>query len=62
MLGNLDERSDIWAAGVILYIMLTGNAPFIGNNDAEIMKAINKKKALYPEESFKNISDEAKDL
>jgi calcium-dependent protein kinase len=46
LLGNLDERSDIWAAGVILYIMLTGNAPFIGNNDAEIMKAIKKKCSL----------------
>ena len=62
LLGNLDERSDIWAAGVILYIMLTGNAPFNGNNDAEIIKAINKKKASYPENDFKNISDEAKDL
>ena len=62
LLGNLDERSDIWAAGVILYIMLTGNAPFDGTNDADIIKAINKKKALYPEDSFKNISNEAKDL
>ena len=62
LLGNLDERSDIWAAGVILYIMLTGNAPFNGNTDAEIIKAINKKKASYPESDFKNISDEAKDL
>ena len=62
LLGNLDERSDIWAAGVILYIMLTGNAPFNGNTDAEIIKAINKKKATYPENDFKNISDEAKDL
>jgi calcium-dependent protein kinase len=42
--------------------MLTGNAPFNGNNDAEIIKAINKKKATYPENDFKNISDEAKDL
>ena len=62
LIGNLDEKSDIWAAGVILYIMLTGNAPFNGNNDAEIIKAINKKKATYPENDFKNISDEAKDL
>jgi calcium-dependent protein kinase len=42
--------------------MLTGNAPFNGNNDAEIIKVINKKKATYPENDFKNISDEAKDL
>ena len=60
--GNYDEKCDIWSAGVILYIMLSGDPPFNGEDDNAIYRAISKKKYNFPEEQWKNISKEAKDL
>jgi hypothetical protein len=37
---NVDERTDIWALGVILYRLLTGKAPFGGTSPGEILSAI----------------------
>jgi TolB-like protein/Tfp pilus assembly protein PilF/predicted Ser/Thr protein kinase len=37
---SLDLRSDIFSFGAVLYEMVTGNAPFVGNNPAAIMAAI----------------------
>jgi calcium-dependent protein kinase len=60
--GKYDEKCDIWSAGVILYILLSGNPPFNGPNDNEIYKKISLKKFDFPQKYFENISDEAKDL
>lgn len=36
----VDQRTDIWALGVILYQLLTGSLPFEGSNQLEILKNI----------------------
>ena len=58
--GFYDEKCDIWSAGVILYILLCGS--FNGNDDDEIFESIKKRKFVFPEAEWANISKEAKDL
>jgi serine/threonine-protein kinase len=42
---SADRRSDIWAFGIMLYEMLTGFRPFMGQNSAQLMTAIIKQPA-----------------
>lgn len=37
---NYDQRCDIWSAGVILYMLLSGTPPFYGETEREIMQRI----------------------
>ena len=60
--GNYTQLCDIWSAGVILYILLTGDPPFNGASDQIIYNKIMKFDFSFPENKWKHISKEAKDL
>jgi len=60
--GSYDEQCDVWSAGVILFILLSGYPPFGGSNDWEIMLAV--KKGIYDFDSpeWEIVSGKAKNL
>ena len=60
--GSYDEKCDIWACGVILYILLAGYPPFTGNTDKEVYNLITNIKYDFDKERWKNISKYAKEL
>jgi calcium-dependent protein kinase len=60
--GIYDQKSDIWAVGVILYIMLCGYPPFTGDNKFDILKSVQKGKFDFPKDEWSSISEDAKEL
>jgi len=46
--GKSEQRSDIWAVGVVLYQMYTGSFPFEGNTEMELMDNILHKEPIVP--------------
>ncbi|CAG2177625.1 unnamed protein product, partial [Oppiella nova] len=62
---NFEEvgfTTDMWAVGVICYILLSGLSPFMGDSDLETMANVTKAEFDFDDESFDPISDEAKDF
>lgn len=57
-----DQSSDIFSAGVILSILLTGRPVFRGYNLNEILLKNKKCEVEYPAKYWSKISDKAKDL
>jgi calcium-dependent protein kinase len=60
--GKYNMKCDIWSAGVVLYLIITGEPPFNGSNDNEIFKKIREKSFSLTGPQWENISDDCKDL
>ncbi|KAG7505751.1 hypothetical protein JOB18_039386 [Solea senegalensis] len=54
--------TDMWSIGVICYILLSGESPFQGNSDTETLALVTAAQWEFDEESFDEITDEAKDF
>uniref|UniRef100_A0A8C7STJ2 Myosin light chain kinase, smooth muscle-like n=1 Tax=Oncorhynchus mykiss TaxID=8022 RepID=A0A8C7STJ2_ONCMY len=54
--------TDMWSIGVICFILLSGELPFQGNSDAETLSLVTAARYEFDQESFEDISDQAKDF
>jgi len=54
--------TDMWAVGVLGYILLSGLSPFAGRDDHETLEHVKRCDWNFDSDAFKSISDDAKDF
>ena len=57
-----DEKVDLWSIGVIMYMLLTGEPPFGGSNESEILKNIQTGFYNLEHPRIMRCTNEARDL
>ena len=59
---DISTQTDMWAVGVICYILLSGYSPFLGDNDGQTFNNISSCLYDFNIPEFQHISDSAKDF
>lgn len=59
---NYDNKCDIWSCGIIMYFLLSGSPPFLGNNVEELYENIKSCKYKFDSKIWSSVSEEAIDL
>lgn len=57
-----DEKVDIWSAGVVTFILLSGKPPFVGNTKDEVYNSIKSAQHSYKSVEWSKVSANAIDF
>ncbi len=58
----ISYATDMWAVGVICYVLLSGLSPFMGDTDLETMANVTIAEYDYEDEAFDSVSPTARDF
>jgi serine/threonine protein kinase len=60
--GNYSNKVDLWAAGVVLHVLLMGTLPFQGNSAEAVFHAIKTVELDFHSDQWSSVSLLARDL
>ena len=59
---NYNEKCDIWSAGCVLYVLLSGTMPFQGETEDELIATVKRGEVDLTGGTWSSVSKEAKDF
>jgi len=60
--GRYNHLCDLWSAGVIMYVLLSGVPPFFGQTDQEVLAKVKQGHLNFRSRDWSGISEDAKEL